>query len=58
MNQAGEEFSTERLIQVVKESAALSPQGTVDAIAAAVDVHRAGFPPNDDTTIVAVKIAP
>jgi serine phosphatase RsbU (regulator of sigma subunit) len=58
MNHAGEEFSAERLIQVVKASEALSPQGTVDAIAAAVDAHRAGFPPNDDMTIVAVKIAP
>jgi sigma-B regulation protein RsbU (phosphoserine phosphatase) len=56
MNSAGDEFGAGRLLEVVRASAERSAEETVHAIAAAVDVHRAGHPPNDDTTIVAVKI--
>jgi sigma-B regulation protein RsbU (phosphoserine phosphatase) len=55
MNGAHEEFTSERLKEVVAGARNGSAREIVDAIAAAVEVHRAGAPPNDDTTIVVVK---
>jgi phosphoserine phosphatase RsbU/P len=56
MNEAGQEFTGERLIKVVESTHDLAPQKIVDAIFAAVEQWRAGFAPNDDMTAVAVKI--
>ncbi len=56
MNSHGEEFSSARLTEVVQASRQLPAAEIVKAIFRAVDEHRAGFPPNDDTTVVAVKI--
>ena len=56
MNSRGEEFSAARLTEVVQASRQLPAAEIVKAIFRAVDEHRAGFPPNDDTTVVAVKI--
>jgi len=56
MNSRGEEFSSERLLEVVAASRGKSAEETVAAIAAAVEAHRAGFPPNDDTTIVVFRL--
>jgi len=56
MNSQGEEFSSARLTEVVQASRQLPAAEIVKAIFRAVDEHRAGFPPNDDTTVVAVKI--
>ncbi len=56
MNDAGQEFTAERLIEVVESSHGLSSQQIVDAVFAAVEQWRAGAPPNDDMTAVAVKI--
>jgi sigma-B regulation protein RsbU (phosphoserine phosphatase) len=56
MNSQGEEFTAARLIDVVSAVRGLSAAEIVAAIATAVQEHRAGFPPNDDTTIVAVRI--
>jgi phosphoserine phosphatase RsbU/P len=58
MNGRGEEFSSGRLIDVVSRHRNLSARDIVQAIVEAVDAHRAGFPPNDDTTVVAVRIKP
>jgi sigma-B regulation protein RsbU (phosphoserine phosphatase) len=52
----GEEFGSGRLIEIVERSRELPPRALVDAIFDAVEVFRAGFPPNDDMTAVAVKI--
>jgi sigma-B regulation protein RsbU (phosphoserine phosphatase) len=57
MNSAGEEFSTSRVIDIVSASRNRTAGETVAAIAAAVAEHRAGFPPNDDTTVVALKLS-
>jgi sigma-B regulation protein RsbU (phosphoserine phosphatase) len=57
MNRRGDEFTSERTIQVVKQSRVLPAIDIVSNIVAAVDTHRAGCAPNDDTTIVAVRIA-
>ena len=57
MNAAGEEFTTERLMEVVEASRRISPPAEVVAASrSAVDEHRAGFPPNDDSTIVVLRI--
>jgi sigma-B regulation protein RsbU (phosphoserine phosphatase) len=56
MNDAGEEFTSERLMEVVKESVHLPAAKIVDAIVAAVAEWRAGAPPNDDMTAVVLKI--
>jgi sigma-B regulation protein RsbU (phosphoserine phosphatase) len=56
MNVNGEEFGSARLIEIVEQSRELPPRALVDAIFAAVETFRDGFPPNDDMTAVAVKI--
>jgi sigma-B regulation protein RsbU (phosphoserine phosphatase) len=56
MNSRSEEFGAERLLDVVRRSRALQAREIVQAIVLAVDEHRNGFPSNDDTTVVAVKI--
>lgn len=55
MNEAGEEFTATRVKAVVGESRGKSAREIVNAIAAAVEAHRAGAPPSDDMTIVVVK---
>jgi phosphoserine phosphatase RsbU/P len=57
MNSQGEEFTAARLIEVVRASRHLSAREIVQNIVDAVDAHRAGFPPNDDTTVVALRLA-
>ena len=57
MNVNGEEFGAERLIDVVQRSRELNPRALVDAIFTEVETFREGFPPNDDMTAVAVRIA-
>jgi sigma-B regulation protein RsbU (phosphoserine phosphatase) len=56
MNEAGMEFTSERLIQVVDAVHDQPAAKIVDAIAEAVEAWRDGAPPNDDMTAVAVRI--
>jgi sigma-B regulation protein RsbU (phosphoserine phosphatase) len=56
MNERGDEFTAARLLQVVRSARQRSAAEIVQAINQAVLEHRAGFPPNDDMTIVAVRI--
>jgi sigma-B regulation protein RsbU (phosphoserine phosphatase) len=56
MNSKGDEYTGERLIEVVRASQHLPTAGVVDAIVRSVEEHRAGFAPNDDTTVVVVRI--
>ena len=56
MNGAAQEFTADRLLEVVKRTRHLPAQQIVDAIFAAVHEWRADEPPNDDMTAVAVKI--
>jgi sigma-B regulation protein RsbU (phosphoserine phosphatase) len=56
MNERSEEFGAARLLEVVGRSREASPAEVVAAIESAVEEHRAGFPANDDTTIVVVKL--
>ncbi|MEO6213857.1 MAG: PP2C family protein-serine/threonine phosphatase, partial [Vicinamibacterales bacterium] len=56
MNAAGQEFTSERLIEVVSQVRHLPAQEIVDEIFVAVAAWRGETPPNDDMTAVAVKI--
>jgi sigma-B regulation protein RsbU (phosphoserine phosphatase) len=56
MNGQGEEYTTDRLVEVVRESRDLPARGVVEAIGQSVAAHRAGHPPNDDSTVVVVRI--
>ena len=56
MNAAGEEFGSARLLEVIGGARGLASREIVDRIFAAVETFRAGEPPNDDMTAVAVRI--
>ena len=56
MNEQGEEFTSARLLDVVKATRDLPAAQIVQHLVTAVAEHRAGSPPNDDMTVVAVKI--
>ena len=56
MNRKSDEFGSQRLIDIVSKTRHLTAKEIVHSIVQGVDAHRAGFPPNDDTTIVALKI--
>ena len=55
MNSRFEEFTSARLIDVVRRTREQTAREIVHAIVEAVAEHRAGNPPNDDTTVVVVK---
>ncbi|HEY2150180.1 MAG TPA: GAF domain-containing SpoIIE family protein phosphatase [Vicinamibacterales bacterium] len=52
----GREFGYERLMDVIREHCAGPSRSLVDAIFAAVEDFRGETPPNDDMTVVAVRI--
>jgi sigma-B regulation protein RsbU (phosphoserine phosphatase) len=52
----GREFGAERLLDVVEATHRRSPHDLVDAIFSAVQEFRGDTPPNDDMTVVALKI--
>jgi phosphoserine phosphatase RsbU/P len=56
MDANGQEFTAARLLDVVRRTHERPAAEVVDAIAAAVDEFRAGAPPNDDMTAVAIRI--
>jgi len=56
MNSRSEEFTSARLIDVVRRHRDRSAREIVQAVLQAVDDHRAGFPPNDDTTVVVLRM--
>lgn len=56
MDASGQEFTAARLLEVVERSRNLAPREVVANIFASVETFRAGTPPNDDMTAVAVRI--
>jgi sigma-B regulation protein RsbU (phosphoserine phosphatase) len=56
MNEGGEEFGAARLIDVVAGARQQDAKTVVASIVSAVDTFREGAAPNDDMTVVAVKI--
>jgi sigma-B regulation protein RsbU (phosphoserine phosphatase) len=52
----GREFGSERLLKIARETCQKSAKDLVDAIFAAVLEFRGDTPPNDDTTVVVVRI--
>lgn len=56
VNAAGDEFSSQRLMEVVAGASDQPAAEIVRRITDAVDAHRAGTPPNDDSTVVVLRI--
>ena len=56
MNANGDEFGAGRLIEVVTGVRQADAKTVVASIVSAVDAFRDGTPPNDDMTVVAVRI--
>ena len=56
MNSEGEEYTAERLTDVISRSRDLPARGIADAIFKSVEEHRGGYAPNDDSTVVVVRI--
>ena len=52
----GREFGADRLLKIARETCQKSAKELVDAIFAAVQEFRGDTPPNDDTTVVVVKM--
>jgi phosphoserine phosphatase RsbU/P len=52
----GREFGAERLLKIARETCQKSATELVDAIFGAVQEFRGETPPNDDTTVVVVRI--
>ncbi len=57
MNSRFEEFTSARLLEVVSRTRGQTAREIVHAIVEAVAEHRAGHPPNDDTTVVVLKLS-
>jgi len=57
MNRRSEEFTSARIIDVVTRSRTLPASEIVHNIIEAVEEHRAGAAPNDDMTVLAVRIS-
>jgi len=56
MNTRGEEFTAARLMDVVKGARDQDARAIVQAVVSAVEAWRNGAAPNDDMTVVALKI--
>lgn len=56
MNEAGQEFTAARLLAVVEQARDLAARPIVDVVFQAVQAFRGAAPPNDDMTVVVVKI--
>jgi phosphoserine phosphatase RsbU/P len=57
MNEAGEELTMERVVEIVSGLRDLPARGIVDGLFEAVERFRGDAPQNDDMTVVAVRIA-
>jgi sigma-B regulation protein RsbU (phosphoserine phosphatase) len=56
LNARGDEFTSERLMDVVADARNEPASEIVARITDAVARHRAGFPPSDDSTIVVLRV--
>ena len=52
----GRDFGVERILRIVRDTCLRSAREIVDAIFTAVQDFRGDHPPNDDTTVVVVRI--
>lgn len=57
LNGDDEDFSRNRVEQLLREQATASPQAIADAFFAALDEFRGATPITDDQTVVAVRVA-
>ena len=56
MNEAAEEFGDERLLALLREHGAETPTAIIDAVRAAVDLHRNGEAVSDDFSMLVTEI--
>ena len=57
MNNEREQFGDERIIQTMANSDSMTACQVVETLRAAVEVHRNGAEPNDDLTLLCLKIS-
>jgi sigma-B regulation protein RsbU (phosphoserine phosphatase) len=55
-NQAGEMFGKEALMQIIRNNQAASARQIVDAVVKALDQFRGKEEPEDDVTMVVIKV--
>ena len=55
-NREQEQFTDERLLDILANTAFESSQQTIDMLRAEVEKHRDGAEPNDDLTMLCVKV--
>jgi serine phosphatase RsbU (regulator of sigma subunit) len=55
-NRQQEQFSDERLLEILQTMSFVSSQETIETLEAEVEKHRDGAEPNDDLTMLCVKI--
>jgi serine phosphatase RsbU (regulator of sigma subunit) len=51
-----EQFGDDRLIDIIRNTQHDSARQTIDTVRAAVEAHRKGAEPNDDLTMMCVRI--
>ena len=57
-NKENEQFSDERLLEILRNSRFTSAQQIIESLSAEVEAHRQGAEPNDDLTMMCLYIAP
>ena len=57
MNTVNEQFGDERIIEIMKDSQSLTACQVVEKLRSAVELHRNGAEPNDDLTLLCLKIS-
>ena len=55
-NREQEQFSDERLVELLKTTTFESAQQTIEMLKAEVEKHRDGAEPNDDLTMLCLKV--
>ena len=55
-NDRQEQFGDDRLLEILRTTPFDTAQGLIDALRAEVEKHRNGAEPNDDLTMMCVKI--
>ena len=55
-NDRQEQFGDDRLLEILRTTPFDTAQGMIDALRAEVEKHRNGAEPNDDLTMMCVKI--
>jgi serine phosphatase RsbU (regulator of sigma subunit) len=55
-NRQQEQFSDERLLEIIQQTPFESSEQTIELLRSEVEKHRDGAEPNDDLTMLCVKV--